>query len=303
MPANTNTQSNFPGYRDVSLLATTLQNNVYSAVDCASRHVAIKCPILQNSTKAEHDQMLLISHPSILGLLDTIATPAGPALVFPFAEGNDLFKAMTKSGGIDEQFVKVVIYRVLKGLQFLHCQGYMHRDIKPENIFLLEKDSADSAVLADLGFLCQIPDGQHDQTFPGTSCYIAPEMWLREGYTEKVDLWALGVTAYVALAGRFPFKSEIGSTMMVAEILTGLPVHRRAARFMGASLPCQEFISKLLSVDHMMRPTAADALQHAWFQDLRAAEEAKPKPIAQITRFMSGAKVDSEITQICSVSN
>jgi p90 ribosomal S6 kinase len=97
--------------------------------------------------------MRFISYPSILGLLDTIPTPGGPALVVPFAEGHDLFTAMTKPGGIDEQFVKVAMYRVLKGPHFLHCQGHMHRDIKPKNIFLLEKDSVDSAVLADLGLL------------------------------------------------------------------------------------------------------------------------------------------------------
>jgi serine/threonine protein kinase len=37
---------------------------------------------------------------------------------------------------------------------------------------------------------------------------MAPEMVRRESYSEKVDLWALGVLAYVLLVGFPPFGKE-----------------------------------------------------------------------------------------------
>lgn len=45
-------------------------------------------------------------------------------------------------------------------------------------------------------------------TFCGTTCYMAPEIFQKTNYTYKVDIWALGVLIFYMLFGEFPFKSN-----------------------------------------------------------------------------------------------
>lgn len=42
----------------------------------------------------------------------------------------------------------------------------------------------------------------------GTPEYIAPEVLLRMPYTNKVDVWALGVISYILMSGIMPFDDE-----------------------------------------------------------------------------------------------
>jgi serine/threonine protein kinase len=44
-------------------------------------------------------------------------------------------------------------------------------------------------------------------TFTGTLFYCAPESF-EIGYTEKVDIWGLGIIAYELATGSLPFLTE-----------------------------------------------------------------------------------------------
>ena len=42
----------------------------------------------------------------------------------------------------------------------------------------------------------------------GSPLYMAPELVNRQLYTEKVDVWSLGVITYQLLSGKTPFESD-----------------------------------------------------------------------------------------------
>jgi serine/threonine-protein kinase ULK/ATG1 len=42
----------------------------------------------------------------------------------------------------------------------------------------------------------------------GSSLYMAPELVNRQPYTEKVDVWSLGVITYQLLSGKTPFEAN-----------------------------------------------------------------------------------------------
>jgi renal tumor antigen len=53
----------------------------------------------------------------------------------------------SKTNPLTSKRIKVIMYQVLKAINYMHQKGIFHRDIKPENI--LVKD--DAVKLADFG--------------------------------------------------------------------------------------------------------------------------------------------------------
>ena len=85
-----------------------------------------------------------------------------------------------------------ILKQLLNGFKGLHILGAMHRDFKPENV-LFHKGRVK---IADLG-LAKISDIA--STKGGTSYYTAPEISESKGkafYTNRVDIYSLGVTLY-----------------------------------------------------------------------------------------------------------
>lgn len=110
---------------------------------------------------------------------------------------------------------------MLKALYYCHnIIKVIHRDIKPENIMINHNEEA---VLIDFG-VCYLVDQQLNDEISGANIgtfnYYSPEMWEKKVDEhnnpisikgELTDLWALGITFYKILTGKFPFS---GTTVL-----------------------------------------------------------------------------------------
>ena len=100
----------------------------------------------------------------------------------------------------------------------MHLKNITHRDLKPENILLESKDENNLNVkIADFGFSCFFDPEQGLDLVLGSPLYMAPEIIQisdnknsrQKGvYTEKVDIWSIGVITYMLLTGRNPFPGK-----------------------------------------------------------------------------------------------
>jgi serine/threonine protein kinase len=96
------------------------------------------------------------------------------------------------------------------GLDYIHKQGYLHRDICPRNIIVGNDD-----VIKYIDFGLAIPNRVEfcrPGNRTGTANYLAPELLKRLQTDHRVDVFALGVTAYEVLAGgALPWDSSRSS--------------------------------------------------------------------------------------------
>ncbi len=63
--------------------------------------------------------------------------------------------------------------------------------------------------IGDFGLAAQLPPKTRRRTVCGTPNYMAPEIFTsNDGYSFEVDVWSLGIIAFLLLCGRFPFEDR-----------------------------------------------------------------------------------------------
>jgi serine/threonine protein kinase len=91
-------------------------------------------------------------------------------------------------------------------LGYMHQQGFLHRDMCPRNIMVTKENVVK---LIDFGLsvpLTPVFCAPGNRT--GTPNYLAPELIKRVPTDQRLDLFALGVTAYELYTGTLPWESS-----------------------------------------------------------------------------------------------
>ena len=97
----------------------------------------------------------------------------------------------------------------------------------------------------------------------GTPYYIAPEV-LSGNYTEKCDMWSIGVILYIMLCGSPPFNGS--DDQIIAKVKRGT-WEFRGQIWNNISDEAKDLVTKLMTKDPAQRLTAVDALAHPWIKE------------------------------------
>ncbi|EAQ83920.1 hypothetical protein CHGG_10324 [Chaetomium globosum CBS 148.51] len=158
--------------------------------------------------RREMESLQSLRHERIVRYMDWYEdVPGRWILVMEYCQHGNLEQMMRDR---ERPFTKSEIAEILKqtaeGLLYIHDQGITHRDLKPDNI-LLRSNTPLSLALADFG-LANRKGGSRSrmETICGTAPYMAPEIW-GAGYTNAVDIWALGVVGFALMNNGLPVPS------------------------------------------------------------------------------------------------
>jgi len=124
-------------------------------------------------------------------------------------------------------------------------------------------------------------------TFCGTPFYLAPELWRRQRYGHKADIWALGILLFEMMALQRPFRGKDMNDLMdnvLNHRLPPLPQHY--------SPQLREVCLMLLDDDSTRRPSIAPVFQLPYVQKLLDDFEFSVKTSAQIAEDLKVHVVD-----------
>ncbi|MCR5165513.1 MAG: SUMF1/EgtB/PvdO family nonheme iron enzyme [Thermoguttaceae bacterium] len=236
-------------------------------------------------------------------------------LVMKFIPGLPLGKFARKIRHQTGDFTVAQLVSVLRpiaaALDYAHTRRppVIHRDIKPANILVITDDDLRvlDVQLIDFGLAATFRASltrvsQVKLNTSGTRPYMAPEQWDGVYQNAATDQYALGITAYELLSGRFPFESDDFAILEKCVKTAPVPpietlsakqnaVLRRAlAKTRDERFPtCAAFIEALASAPtedfnsmdeeptfcDSIPPTPAKSLLEQLAEEERQAEEAK----------------------------
>ena len=193
---------------------------------------------------------------------------------------------------IPENEAKIYLAECILAVETVHRLNYIHRDLKPDNILI---DKYGHVKLADFG-LCKCSEINIDNPFEnltkleedkqewlattyqrsrklaystvGTPDYIAPEVFGRGGYDEKVDWWSLGVIFFEMVVGYPPFYSDEPKT--TCQKILNWKRSFRVPRDAGLSKEATDLIHRLVcdKNERLGSGGANEIKQHPFFQGL-----------------------------------
>ena len=242
----------------------------------------IKCARLdQLCYIAEYSRMNYISSPHIMrGLEMGICSDA---LYYVMDEALPLDRETLSSRSQEE--IKYIFWQMCLAVYELHRHGLVHYDIKSNNFVI--HDSKVKIIDFGLSQFHLCVDNGNDVN-KNTDDYRSPELAFDICASEKADIWALGITLFTAVTGKYPYGAKNDATLrrqFATKSGDQIPTEWRERldrkfhlRTFTSRSPLKvindptvrDLLSKLLTVDYRVRPSIYEILNHSYFAEFNS---------------------------------
>lgn len=201
-----------------------------------------------------------VKHTNIIRFIDSNTDQNCLCIAMELADAGDLrrhIKARKSAAcAVTESEAMFLFVQIAMAVHHIHSRYMLHRDIKSANVLIMANGLIK---LADFGFSRQYEDTVSSlvaSTFCGTPYYLAPELWSNMRYSNKAEVWSIGVLLYELLAMERPFQAPSLSGLM--EMIVSGQYKPIPAQY---SLRMRHLVGTLLDVNPTARPTPLEIFQ------------------------------------------
>jgi len=202
---------------------------------------------------------------------------------------------------LNEPGVTAMGEQILRGICYLHRRGIAHRDLKLENI-LYEDSSVNSSIrLIDFGLSQTYDIHSNNKGGMGAAYCMSPEVAGNTApYTEKSDVWSIGIIVWILLAGDYPFlknDEDLKDEKKKDKLVNGKFEFGITWRGRGITEFAKTFVKGCLKKDPKERWSAIEALEYLQDQWIPALEakcakeaETESKRLAALSKPITKTK-------------
>ena len=169
---------------------------------------------------------------------------------------------------------KWVFYQLLRGLAYCHSKHVWHRDVKPANMVLSEERGIIVAKLIDFGLSEVYARPVSKKSGITSQLLISYEELKGRKPSEKVDIWAFGVSVFSILSGKYMFGfSAQDATTHLIEMNSYLAINKMKLKtdltHFGAERAEIDFVCDCFEEDPDLRKSAIQLLATPYFDSVR----------------------------------
>ena len=216
----------------------------------------------------EINKLKKLSHPNIVRIHEFYCSQKYHQIITEYCKKGNLNKYIRNS--LTEKQLAVIFYQIFSGLCYLHENNIIHGNIKLKNIMFLTKEEDNQT--KEEYFWVKIIDFSIDKIFNKnkqdsleySSYYKAPEMFQNK-FSDKTDVWSIGIILFLALTGKVPFDGKTDDE--ISNKIQNDPYNELEPMLLAHSSESRDLLDKLLEKDMEKRISAKQALNHEWFKN------------------------------------
>ena len=217
--------------------------------------------------KNEIELLRKMDHPNIIKLYEIFESDRSLYLIMEECKGGEIFSKIIERINAklmySEKDAANIIKQVISCINYCHNKNICHRDLKPENLLYLKDGPEKDNIIKVIDFgLSQ--NNNKLKSKVGTAYYVSPEV-LRGNYTEKCDIWSVGVILYLLLTGEPPFNGQ-NDQIIYSKILK-FDVKFPEQKWKYISKEVKDLLQNHMLVPENRRYTAKQVLEHIWFKN------------------------------------